>query len=169
VDAPALGHDRREDSEYIRHGTWSVFVWGEPLAGRRRVIARPPRTCIAWAQEIQRLLSVDYPDAAKVVLVVHNLNTHTLGSLYEAFTPATVRSLAERLEGHHTQTRALAHIAEVELSALTRQRRDRRIDDLGVLNAELTAWQEAINADQRQVHWHFTTDDARPRYLYPKY
>jgi len=60
-------------------------------------------------------------------------------------------------------------IAEIELSALTRQCLDRRINDLDTLNTELTAWQHAINLDQRQVHWQFTTDDARTklRHLYP--
>jgi hypothetical protein len=98
----APGHDRKEDSEYVRHGTCSIFVWVEPLAGRRRVVARPRRTMIDWAREVEHLLTIDYPDAATVVLVMDNLNTHTLGSLYEAFPPAKARSLAQRLEIHHT-------------------------------------------------------------------
>ena len=83
------GYDRKEDSEYVRRGTCSIFVWAEPLKGRRRVHARPRRTRIDWAHEVERLLTVDYPDATKVVLVMDNLNTHTLGSLYEAFHPPT--------------------------------------------------------------------------------
>ena len=45
-----------------------------------------------------------------------------------------------------------------------------RIDDLDILNAELADWQDATNADQRQVNWHFTTSDARTRlrHLYPE-
>jgi hypothetical protein len=166
------GRDRREDSEYIRHGTCAIFVWAEPLAGRRRVVARPRRTRIDWAQEVQRLLTVDYPEAKTVVLVMDNLNTHTLGSLYEAFEPARARALAQRLEIHHTPRHgSWLNIAEIELSALTRQCLDRRIDDLQVLNGELTAWQQATNAEQRQVNWHFTTSDARTRlrHLYPTY
>ena len=30
------GHDARQDSEYIRCGTCSIFVWAEPLRGWRR-------------------------------------------------------------------------------------------------------------------------------------
>ena len=61
----------------------------------------------------------------------------------------------------------MLNIAEIELSALTRQCLNRRIDD--VLNGELAAWQTATNADQRQVNWQFTTDNARIklRHLYP--
>ena len=67
---PGRGRDHKEDSEYVRCGTCSIFVWVEPLAGRRRVVARSQRTRIGWAPEVDRLLSVDYPDATKVVLVM---------------------------------------------------------------------------------------------------
>lgn len=166
------GHDRIEDSEYVRHGTCTIFVWLEPLAGRRRVVARARRTRIDWAREVERLLTVDYPDAGKIVLVMDNLNTHSLGSLYEAFDPARARALAQRLEIHHTPKHvSWLNIAEIELSALTRQCLDRRIADLDTLNRELAAWQQATNADQRQVNWHFTTADARIklRHLYPEH
>src|SRR5207253_8515201 len=122
--------------------------------------------------QVDRLLTVDYPDAATVVLVMDNLNTHTLGSLYEAFEPVKARRLATRLEIHHTPKHgSWLNIAEIELAALTRQCLDRRIEDLDVLNHELTAWQDTVNADQRQVNWHFTTSDAliKLRHLYPEY
>ena len=169
----APGSDRKEDCEYVRHGTCSIFVWVEPLAGRRRVVARR-------AAHPHRLGARGRPPAhrrlprrrAKVVLVMDNLNTHTIGSLYEAFEPAKARALAQRLEIHHTPKHgSWLNIAEIELSALTRQCLDRRIDDLDVLNTELAAWQDATNTDQRQVNWHFTTSDARTRlrHLYPAY
>ena len=71
---------------------------------------------------------------------------------------------------HHTPRHgSWLNIAEIELSALTRQCLDRRIDAPAPLNAELAAWQQQTNSDQRQVQWHFTTDDARVklRHLYP--
>jgi hypothetical protein len=169
---PAVpGRDRREDSEYVRCGSCSIFCWAEPLAGWRRVDAQPRRTRIDWARQVQQLLTVDYPGAQTVVLVMDNLNTHGIASLYEAFEPATAFALAQRLEIHHTPRHgSWLNIAEIELSALTRQCLDRRIHDLDLLNRELTAWQNAVNADQRQVQWHFTTTDARTRlrHLYPK-
>jgi len=166
----APGHDLKEDSEYVRHGTCSIFVWVEPLAGWRRVNARTRRTRLDWAHEVDHLLTCDYPDAEKVVLVMDNLNTHNIGSLYEAFDPAKAFTLAQRLEIHHTPKHgSWLNIAEIELSALTRQCLDRRIADLDILNTELTAWQHATNNNQRQVNWHFTTNDARTklRHLYP--
>ena len=166
----SAGHDRKEDNEYVRHGTCSIFCWVEPLAGRRRVDARPRRTRIDWAHQVQRLLTVDYPDTERVVLVMDNLNTHGIASLYEAFDPATAFAPAQRLEIHHTPKHgSWLNIAEIELSVLSRQCLDRRIDDLTVLNTELAAWQTATNTAQRQVDWQFTTDDARTklRHLYP--
>ena len=166
----APGRDLRVDSEYVRCGTCSIFVWVEPLAGWRRVVALPQRTRLDWAGQVKQLLTVDYPDAHSVVLVMDNLNTHGIASLYEAFEPAEAFALAQRLEIHHTPKHgSWLNIAEIELSALTRQCLDRRISDLNLLNAELAAWQTATNADQRQVDWQFTTDDARIklRHLYP--
>jgi DDE superfamily endonuclease len=165
------GRDRKEDSEYVRNGTCSIFMWVEPLRGWRRVDAQPRRTKIDWAHQVQRLLTQGYPDAETVVLVMDNLNTHGIGSLYEAFDPATAFTLAQRLEIHHTPRHgSWLNIAEIELSALTRQCLDRRLADIDTLNTELAAWQHATNTDQRQVNWQFTTADARIklRHLYPQ-
>jgi hypothetical protein len=164
--------DLKVDSEYVRHGTCSIFVWVEPLKGWRHVDAQPQRTRIDWAHQVERLLTIDYPDAETVILVMDNLNTHNVASLYEAFEPQQAFALAQRLEIHHTPKHgSWLNIAEVELSALTRQCLDRRIDNLDTLNAELAAWQWQTNAAQRQVDWQFTTADARIklRHLYPNY
>ncbi len=168
---PAVpGRDRREDSEYVRHGACSIFIWVEPLRGWRHVDAEPRRTKLDWARQVERLLTRDYPDAETVVLVMDNLNTHGIGSLYEAFKPAKAFGLAQRLEIHHTPKHgSWLNIAEIELSTLTRQCLDRRIASLDTLNSELAAWQDHTNTDQRQVDWQFTTADARIklRHLYP--
>jgi len=164
------GRDRLMDSEYVRAGTCSIFCWVEPLRGWRRVDAQPRRTNVDWARQVKRMLTCDYPGAETVVLVMDNLNTHGIGSLYEAFDPETAFALAQRLEIHHTPRHgSWLNIAEIELSALTRQCLDRRIDAPAPLNAELAAWQQQTNSDQRQVQWHFTTGDARVklRHLYP--
>ncbi|MFE3175153.1 transposase [Amycolatopsis sp. NPDC059090] len=155
----------------MRCGTCSIFVWVEPLRGWRRAHALSQRTRIDWAGQVKQLLTEDYPDAETVVLVMDNLNTHGIASLYEAFEPAEAFALAQRLEIHHTPKHgSWLNIAEIELSALSRQCLDRRIGDLDTLNTELAAWQHATNANQRQVRWQFTTDDARIKlhHLYPK-
>lgn len=66
----APGQVAREDSEYVRCGTCSIFVWAEPLRGWRRAYAECTRTRLDWAHGVEHLLNVDYPEADKVVLVM---------------------------------------------------------------------------------------------------
>ena len=128
------------------------------------------RTAVDFARFLKRLLDESYPDAAKVVLVTDNLNTHCVGSLYEAFAPEEARRLAERIEWHFTPKHgSWLNMAEVELSVLSRQCLDRRIPDRATLTAEVAAWQAERNAAGVKADWQFTTADARTRLrrLYP--
>ena len=90
------------DYEYERNGVSSLFMLFAPLEGRRRVEVKERRTKVDWAHVIQRLVDEDYPDRDRIVLVMDNLNTHKLSSLYEAFKPSEARRIAERLEIHNT-------------------------------------------------------------------
>ena len=142
----------------------------EPLAGWRHVHARERRTKIDWALEIKELLTVHYPYARKVCLIMDNLNTHTISSLYEAFPPNEARELAKRLEIHYTPKHgSWLNIAEIELSFLSRQCLDKRIYILDVLNGKIFAWTHRRNSIKKSVDWQFTTDDARIKLkrLYP--
>ncbi len=159
-----LGQPERFDYEYERNGTASLFLFTEPLVGWRQVSVRERRTAVDWAEEIQHLLEEQYPEAEKVVFVCDNLNTHTIASLYQAFLPEKARVLAKRLEIHYTPKHgSWLNIAEIELSALTRLRLDRRIPDLDTLKRETQAWYVERNASEKPVDWQFTTADARIR------
>ena len=61
-----------------------------------------PATKVDWARVVRQLVDVDYPDKDRIVLVMDNLNTHRLSSLYQAFEPAEARRIAEKLEIHYT-------------------------------------------------------------------
>ena len=162
----------RQDSEYIRKGTCSIFIFTEPLAGWRHVNVRERRTRIDWAHEVKELLDQSYPNASKMRLVMDNLNTHSVASLYQAFDPETARRLAKRLEIHYTPKHgSWLNIAEVELSAMARQCLGRRIPSIDQLSLELSEWESARNKNQKSVDWQFTTDDARIklRRLYPQF
>jgi hypothetical protein len=166
----APGRAAREDYEYKREGTASVFLFTEALGGWRRVSARERRTSVDWAQEMRILLEEDYAEAEKVIVVGDNLNTHKIASFYEAFPAEIARRLARRLEFHYTPKHgSWLNIAECELSAMTRQCLNRRIPSLKVLRRETKAWERRRNAEQKGVDWRFTTKDARVRlkYLYP--
>lgn len=47
------GAVKHEDSEYIRNGTCSVFIFTEPLAGWRYADVSQRRTKIDWAHHIR--------------------------------------------------------------------------------------------------------------------
>lgn len=160
------------DSEYERRGTANLFLAVEPLAGKRTVRVTDRRSKIDWAQFVKFLLMTVYPEVAIVVLVMDNLNTHSVGSLYEAFDPATARGLAERLEIHHTPKHgSWLNMAETELSVLSRQCLERRIDCKEVLTREVTAWEHDRNGRETTIDWQFTTADARIKLkrLYPSF
>jgi len=166
------GKPERRDGEYIRNGTCSIFIFTEPLAGWRHATACERRTRIDWANQIRELLEIQYPDAPKVRLVMDNLNTHSVSSLYEAFPPEVARSLAKRLEIHYTPKHgSWLNIAEIELNVMTGQCLDRRIADINSLDREVSAWESARNKKQKGVDWQFTTDTARIKLkrLYPQF
>ena len=164
------GKPAREDYEYLRNGSANLFLWFEPLAGVRQVKVTERRTKQDCAAVLRELVDVHYPEVEKIVLVMDNLNTHTLGALYEAFPPEEARRIAERLEIHYTPKHgSWLNMAESELSILARQCLDRRIPDGERLQRETAAWEAERNRRAAKMQWRFTTADARIRlrHLYP--
>jgi hypothetical protein len=173
VPLPATScHPTRFDYEYTRNGTACIFLFTEPLNGWRKVNARKQRKKEDWAQEIRELLETDYPNVRKIILVCDNLNTHTIGAFYAAFPPAEASQLLKRLEIHHTPKHgSWLNIAEIELSALSRQCLDRRLDNLTLLVQEIKKWETSRNNNQKPVDWQFTSENARTKLkrLYPQF
>lgn len=172
------GKPKRIDSEYVRNGVANLFLWLEPLTGKRGVQVTQRRCASDFAGVLAHLSDVAYPQAEQIVLVhkcvdevVDNLNTHGPHSLYEAFAPAQARRLAQRFEWHYTPEHgSWLNIAECELSVLERQCVGRRMADRQVLAQEVAAWEQARNAAATTVRWQFTAEDARIklRRLYPE-
>jgi hypothetical protein len=169
------GTPRRHDYHYKRNGTVNLFTFFEPLAARRVVLTRERRTKIDGAECVREVLDRHSPDVETVVLVMDNLNTHGLSSLYEAFAPAEARRLGDpvgsgRLEIHYTPEHgSWLNMAEIEQSVMARQALSRRIPDREAIERRTTAWQERRNAAEATVDWQFSTDEARIKLkrLYP--
>ena len=164
------GKPQRYDYEYERAGTANTFMFAEPLAGKRHVSVRERRTAVDWATEIKNMLDNLYPEAEKVVLVMDNLNTHKIASLYKAFPPEEAKRLAERLEIHHTPKHgSWLNIAEIELSVMTQQCLNRYIPDIEFLSEQIKAWKDERNQKTAKVDWQFSNDTARIKLkrLYP--
>jgi hypothetical protein len=118
----APGSIEKYDCEYERNGVSSIFMFFEPLDGRRHVKVTDRRTKRDWAIAIKELVDIHYPEAQKIRLVMDNLNTHTIGSLYEVFEPAEALRIAQKLELHYTPKHgSWLNMAEIELGILITQ------------------------------------------------
>lgn len=157
------GSPKKEHYEYIRNGTCCVFLAFEPLAGKRLICVKERRTMVDYA-DFMRLLADQYPEAETILLVQDNLNTHTAGSFYNALPPDDAFQLGRRFEYHYTPKKgSWLNMAEIELSALSKQCLDRRIADMKRLIDEVSAWEQERNAIGATVRWRFNKDNARVR------
>jgi hypothetical protein len=164
------GTVEKYDTEYERNGVSNMFMFFEPLEGKRHVVVTDQRTALDWAHQIRSLVDVEYPRAECITLVMDNLNTHTGASLYKAFAPEEARRILDKLEIHYTPKHgSWLNMAEIELSILSRQCLDRRIPDQETLKMEIAAWQEQRNAIAQSMEWRFTNENARVKLkkLYP--
>ena len=164
------GKPKRVDAEYRRCGTASIFMISVPLEGKRHVRVRERRTRKDFAAVILEVCDVLYPMAEKIILVMDNLNTHNIASLYEAFEPSQARRLAERLEIHYTPKHgSWLDMAEIELSILSRQCMNDYFESRKQLKERIVPWERSRNDRQVGINWRFTTADARIKLkrLYP--
>jgi hypothetical protein len=164
------GRPQRYDDEDERNGTRNLFLCVEPQAGRRHVQVTAPRTKRDFAHAMQWLVDEGYPEATGIRVGLDNLNTHKIASLYEAFEPAEARRSARKLEWHAPPKHgSWLNMAEMELSVLPQQCRDRRIPDDATLGREIAAWEHQRHTDQATIDWRFSVSDARKKLerLYP--
>jgi len=164
------GRPQRYDDEYERNGTRNLFLFVEPQAGRRHVQVTAQRTQVDFAHAMQGLVDEGYPEATVMRVVLDNLNTHKIASLYTAFEPAEARRIARKLELHDTPKHgSWLNMAEIELSVLQQQCLDRRIPDEATLTREIAAWEHQRHAEQATIDWRFSVTDARKKLkrLYP--
>lgn len=164
------GQPAREDYEYERNGKANLFLWVEPLAGRRRALVTERHTAIDFAEALKTLVDDEYPDAEKIVLVTDNLNIHKPASLYERFEPEEAHRIKNKIEWHYTPEHgSWLNMAECELSVLARQCLSRRIRDIEALRQEVACWEERRNSLRAVIDWQFRTPDARIKLkrLYP--
>jgi len=164
------GQPERYDYEYQREGTANVFAFFQPLAGWRHLKVTAQRTKADFAICMKELVDVHFLHADALRLVMDNLNTHDISSLYETFEPAEARRIARKLEIHYTPKHgSWLNMVEIELSVLSRQCLDRRIPDQTILEREVAAWEQERNQQHATVQWQFTPDIARVKLksLYP--
>ena len=158
------GRPRREDYEYCRESTRNLFPFCEPKADWRHVAITERRTKEDFAQQMRWLVDEAYPDVPVIRLVLDNLNTHRVASLYETFPPAEARRIAKRLEFHYTPKHgSWLNMAEIEFSVFSRSCLRQRIPDEESLCREVHALELERNQAQAQINWLFGIQDARTK------
>lgn len=169
-EAMGPGRPARVDYEYARNGTANLFMMFAPIEGWRHVKVTDRRAAVDYAHVLKDLADLHFAQAATIVLVQDNLNTHGPASLYEAFPAVEARRLAQRFEWHYTPKHgSWLNLAESELGVLAARCLDRRIPDKPTVTDEVAAWVAKRNADHAVADWRFTTQDARVKLksLYP--
>jgi len=157
------GSPKKEHYEYVRNGTCCIFLAFEPRTGKRMVRVKERRTKADYADFMKNLAN-QYPDTETILLVQDNLNTHTAGSFYEALPPEEAFELAKMFEYHYTPKKgSWLNMAEIELSALSKQCLDRRIANIQMLVGEVSAWEQERNAVGATVRWKFKKCNAREK------
>lgn len=165
------GRAKRVDYEYERRGVCNTFMLLQPLAGWREVKVTERRTKHDFAYVLRDLVDVHFPQAEKIRIVLDNLNTHSLATLYEVFPPAEARRLVSKLELHHTPKHASwLNMAEIEFSVMVGQCLKRRIPDQATLTTELAAYTARRNQQHATIRWQFDVQQARTKLakLYPQ-
>jgi hypothetical protein len=160
------------DYEYVRNGVADTFMIFEPLGCKRHVRVTKRRTRIEFAETLKYVADVMYPHAEVIVAVMDNLNTHSIGSLYEAYLPEEAKRIADRFEIHYTPKHgSWLDMAEIELGVLMRQCLSGRIASFAEMESAVRAWEFDRNKKCSTVNWQFTTADARIKLksLYPKF
>jgi hypothetical protein len=164
------GNPACSDYEYKRNGTCVIFMLSAPLKKWRRAEVTEHRTKLDWAHQIKKLVTVDFPEKKKFVLVMDNLNTHKIGSLYKAFPPEEARQLRNKLEIHYTPKHgSWLNMAEIEINVLVNHGLSKRVPSIEQMKKEVAAWNKSRNLSAGKINWRFTTDDARIKLkrLYP--
>ena len=155
------GQIAKQDYEYRRCGTCSVFVAVEPKAGKRFVRARHRRTRVDFARFVRDLLK-RYPHARWIRLVLDNLNTHSPQSLIEAFGEGPAHKLLKRIKWHYTPKHASwLNMAEIEISVLAKQCLGRRLATIEQVQSEASHWSRDRNRKKTQIRWTFNRHDAK--------
>ncbi len=162
------GRVERHDYHYERKGICAVLMAVEPLAGQRIVKVTEHKTKKDYADFMKDVAS-HYPNADKIILVQDNLNTHNPSSFYELFDAPEAFALAQRFEMAYTPKKASwLNMAEIELSALSKQCLNRRIAQRRILSKEVITWSGKRNRLRTRITWQFTKSIAREK-LYRHY
>lgn len=158
------GEIAKEHYEYEKLGACTLLAAIEPLTRRRLAQVHERRTKKEFTLFCQQL-AASYPDAAKIRLVLDNLNTHNASAFYEHLPAEEAFALTQRFEFHYTPKGASwLNMIECEFSVISRQSLDRRISTIEQLRSEVLALLDNRSAKAIKIHWQFSIQTARSKF-----
>lgn len=161
---PEPGMPQRVDCHYKRNGVCNILCAAEPAAGKRMVRITEHRTRQDYAQFMKELSEL-WPGAKRIRVVQDSLSTHSGGSFYETFDAETAHSPANRFERHYTPKKgSRLNMAEIELSALSKNCLDQRIASVEKLREIMEIRVKERNDACAKINWQFSTADARNKF-----
>lgn len=157
------GSVKKQDYVYEKLGSATLFMAVEPLSGKRWTKVYGRRRKREYADFMQYVAN-QYPQAQQMHIVQDNLATHTKGAFYQVLSAQEAFPLVQRLQFHFTPLHASwLNMAEIELSALSKQCLNRRIATIDELKTEIQAWTEQRNQQHIKINWQFTKEQAREK------
>ena len=115
------GKLEKYDYEYRRKGTCNIFVAVAPKAGIRIIKVTNTRTKKDFAYFVEELITIHFPEAACIQLVVDNLNTHFESSLIVAFGKRKASWLLKKIKFIYTPKHgSWLNMAEIEINIMDR-------------------------------------------------
>jgi transposase len=160
----------RYDYEYVRNGTANVFMFVDVNRPWRHAKVTDHRACADFAECMQDLVDIHYPEAERIRVVLDNLSAHKPAALYERLPPAEACRILSRLEFHYTPKHASwLNMVEIEIGVMVGQCLDRRIADKATLVSQISSWERRRNAEGARINRMFTVDRARTKlaWAYP--
>ena len=155
------GKPEKYDYEYKRKGTCNIFVAVEPNEGKRVVKVTDTRTKKDFAEFVQDLVDIYFPNVKFIQLVLDNLNTHFEGSLIETFGKRKANRLLKKIRFIHTPKHgSWLNMAEIEINVMDRQCTGGRIKNKETLESEVTIWSDERNKEKKKIEWNFKRQDA---------
>lgn len=164
------GSVKKIDAEFERIGKASIFCMINPNTGEIHQAVRETRTAVDFAHQIRWIVDEAEPDAEKVIIVMDNLNTHKIDSLYKAFSPEEASRIRNKVEFHYTPLHgSWLDIAEIGINIISTQCLGQRFQSMEQLRETLNIWEAHRNKQRVKIDWKFTSKDARTKlkHLYP--
>lgn len=165
------GSDAKEDYEYVRGGSVTLFGALDFKGGRRLLQVSARRAKEDFAHFVKKVVDELCAGAERVRLVLDNLSTHSLGALYDTFGADEARRLCRLLELHYTPRHgSWLNPVELEFAVCQKQCLSERPGSLEDLCRTVGAWKDERNRQRAKVRWNFSTQTAREtlKRIYPK-